>query len=49
MTIGEFIDELTYQCYVYNRLRSPDIKPEQWAGIFNNVEALEKRFQTEVK
>lgn len=41
------VDELTYSCYRYNRLRSPDITPERWSKIFSNIDTLEYRFQRE--
>jgi hypothetical protein len=47
--IHGIIDELTYRCYRYNRQRTPDITPNQWSTTLPNVEAMEKRFQSEVK
>ena len=46
---SEVVDFLTYRCYEYNRLRSPDITPEQWAKIFPNYEKLEQKFQAAQK
>lgn len=41
------IEDIVYTSYKYNRDRSPDIKPEEWAAIFLNVAAMEKRYQEE--
>ncbi len=45
--IHGFIDELTYICYRYNRLRTPDITPEGWKCIFPNADTMERRLQKE--
>lgn len=47
MTPGEIVDYLTYSCYRYNRKISPHITPEQWKKCFPNVDAMERRFQSE--
>jgi hypothetical protein len=44
----EVIDRLIFMSYRYNRLRSPDITPEQWGKVFSSIESLEKRFQEEL-
>ncbi len=49
MTAQEFIDELTYSCYQFNRLRSPEISPDRWSKIFQNADTLERRLQQEVQ
>lgn len=49
MTATEIVDELIYRSYRYNRLRTPDIKPEQWKAVFSNVDAMEDRLQKELK
>lgn len=46
---NSIVDELTYRNYRWNRLQNPDITPEQWSTILNNVEVMELRFQSEVK
>lgn len=46
--IPDLIDNLTYINYAYNRERSPDIKPSQWAKIYPNADKLELRFQVEL-
>ena len=43
------IAEAQYQSYAYNRCRSPLRAPERWAGIWENWEALEARYQKEVR
>ncbi len=47
----ELVDEATYICYRYNRLRSPEITPDAkgWGRIFANVDLLEQRYQEEKK
>lgn len=45
--VDGFMDELTYQCYHFNRDISPDTTPEQWSKIFANVDLLEQRYQKE--
>lgn len=39
--------DLVYHSYVFNRQRSPDIKPEEWSSIFPNFTDLEERYQRE--
>jgi hypothetical protein len=43
----EIIAQLMYSSYRFNRLHAPGIKPERWAAIYPNAEALENAFQTE--
>lgn len=40
------VDDLTFAAYKNNRLRRPDIKPEQWAKVFGEEQGrlLEERF-----
>lgn len=48
MTPQNLIDELTYRCYRYNRLQSPDITPIRWQRIFGTATVqLEQRYQEE--
>ena len=46
-TITDLIAELTYRNYAHNRRRSPRITPEDWARIYPDAEAMERRFQEE--
>lgn len=49
MTPQNLIDELTYRCYRYNRLRTPDITPTRWQLVFGTAtNQLEQRYQAEV-
>jgi len=41
------VDELIYRSYAYNRQLRPEIAPERWAKIYENAEAMEKRFKEE--
>jgi hypothetical protein len=44
----EIVQDLIYLSYFHNRKLSPDVTPEQWAGIFGpRVKDLENRFQAE--
>lgn len=47
--IQQFIDDLTYGAYRYNRLHRPDIPYLRWASVFgaDTVEQCEARFQKE--
>lgn len=45
--IGRTIYGMVYRCYKYNRDRSPDITPEQWKVVFDNVDLMELRYQKE--
>jgi hypothetical protein len=48
MTAGQIVDELIYQNYKYNRIRSPEILPSQWAKIYGQATfEMEQRFQQE--
>lgn len=38
------MDELTFRSYAHNRMMFPDVQPERWATIFQNVPAMEERF-----
>ena len=46
--LNNLIDALTYLNYKYNRQRSPDIAPEQWARIYKDADMLEARYQQEI-
>jgi hypothetical protein len=46
--ISEIIDVLTYRSYRFNRLRSPDRTPEQWAKVYDDAAVLEMQFQAEL-
>jgi hypothetical protein len=41
------VDELVYRNYAANRRQSPHVSPARWGRIFDNVEALEARYQDE--
>lgn len=43
------MNELIYQNYKANRLRTPHISPERWMLVYSDVDvdALETRFQQE--
>lgn len=41
------IDELVYRNYAHNRRQNPSISPERMAKVYDNAEAMEKRFQEE--
>ena len=43
------IDELTYRNYYWNRKRRPDISADRWEAIYANAEAMEERFNGDVK
>jgi hypothetical protein len=45
--LKEFIDELIYRSYKYNRQRSPEIPAEKWKTIFQNATEMENRLQSE--
>ncbi len=45
--ITSLIDNLTYSSYKVNRGYSPETTPEQWARIYGDTSAMEKRFQNE--
>ena len=47
MTTAQLVDALTYANYKFNRMRSPEITPEQWAKIYPQAEQLEERYQRE--
>lgn len=38
------MDELTFRSYAHQRTMFPDVQPERWAAIFQNVPAMEERF-----
>lgn len=42
--MNPLIDELTFRSYAHNRMMFPDVQPERWAAIFQNVPAMEERF-----
>lgn len=37
------MDELTFRSYAHQRTMFPDVQPERWAAIFQNVPAMEER------
>ena len=42
------VGDLIYVAYRFNRNRSPDVTPEQWARVFfPGAAALEARYQAE--
>jgi hypothetical protein len=50
MTTSQVIDYLTYRCYFFNRMRSPEISPERYKAIgFPNVDEMEEQYQQETK
>lgn len=47
-TLAEFIDELRYANYRYNRRITPLVTIEEWRSIFGDAtDAMEARFQAE--
>lgn len=42
--MNPLMDELTFRSYAHNRMMFPDVQPERWAAIFQNVPAMEERF-----
>jgi len=42
--MNPLIDELTFRSYAHQRTMFPDVQPERWAAIFQNVPAMEERF-----
>lgn len=42
--MSQLMDELTFRSYVHQRMMFPDVQPERWAAIFQNVPAMEERF-----
>ena len=47
--LDDMIFEMSYSSYRYNRLRFPARGPEGYAPVFPNWEALEERFQADIK
>lgn len=47
-TINKLVDELTYQNYKHNRKLNSSISPEHWKLMYDNVDAMEKRFLDDV-
>lgn len=41
--MNPLMDELTFRSYAHNRMMFPDVQPERWAAIFQNVPAMEER------
>lgn len=39
------IDYLTYRCYEFNRLNSPEIAPDRWKSIFHHADKFEIIFK----
>ncbi len=48
-TASEIIGEATYINYRYNRARTPNVTPEEWAVVFGNTNDMEQRYQLELK
>jgi len=48
LTPADVANELIYRSYVAQRKHSPEIAPERWSAIFENVEAMEQRYQEEL-
>jgi hypothetical protein len=45
----QFIDELTYLNYRYNRQHSPDIKADTWVAVYGqNTYSMERRYLQEL-
>ena len=47
MTTGTLINNLTYACYRHNRRLCPGISPDRWKRVFDDVDAMEERYQDE--
>lgn len=45
--IKPLIDELVYSNYRYNRIINPQIKPERYKILLDNVEEMELRYTAE--
>ena len=43
------IYELSYQSYKFNRDTSPMVSLEQWGLIYQDIETLEARYQTDLE
>jgi hypothetical protein len=41
------VDELIYRSYIHQRTTFPHVEPSRWAKIYENAEAMEKRFKEE--
>ena len=48
-TPQEFVGELVYRSYYYNRADHPEIAPERWAVIYPAWQTLERRYQQEAR
>jgi len=48
-TPQQFVDEIQYKSYLYNRRRNPDITAEQWGLLFINWRVYEDRLQMEIQ
>lgn len=46
-TPQQFVDELTYGSYRFNRITYPEHTPQSWHGIFPMWEQLEQRLMAE--
>lgn len=42
--MNPLMDELTFRSYAHQRMMFPDVQPERWTAIFQNVPAMEERF-----
>ena len=48
-TPQEFVSELTYRNYAFNRGHAPEIQPAEWRRVFPEfTEAMEARYQQDV-
>jgi hypothetical protein len=48
-THKDLIDDAKYECYKYNRQRSPELAPELYKKVFDNVDAMEEKYQKELQ
>lgn len=48
LTPADVLDALIYRSYVAQRRLSPEVEPARWARIFDDVEAMEARYQEDL-
>jgi len=41
---AHFSDELIYRSYCHQRMTFPEVPPERWALIYDNVPVMEERY-----